>query len=127
MEEIEKENIETIEKHSVIYLENVKAPDPKHIQTCRDIDDGSYKIQRFSRTTFRGKTKTYLHLVALDNGVERGKEMVVSGYYIEEEIRKIEQEEELTKIRHHVICRLGMLKTNPNKRKFRTCTITYTP
>ena len=123
LEEIERETSEIIEQHSNISLENVKAPDAKHLQTCRDIEDGSYKILRFSKTIFRGKT--YLHLIAIVEGVQERKEIVVNGYYIEEEITKIEQQEELTNIKHPVICRLGMLKTNPNKRKFRTCTITY--
>ena len=125
LEEIERETSEIIEQHSNIFLENVKAPDAKHLQTCRDIEDGSYKILRFSETIFRGKTKTYLHLIAIVEGVQERKEIVVNGYYIEEKIKKIEQQEELTNIKHPVICRLGMLKTNPNKRKFRTCTITY--
>ena len=127
LEEIERETSEIIEQHSGIFLENVKAPDAKHLQTCRNIEDGSYKILRFSKTMFRGTTKTYLHLVAIVEGVLERKEIVVNGYYIEEEIKKIEQQEELTNIKHPVICRLGMLKTNPNKRKFRTCTITYNP
>ena len=125
LEEIERETSEIIEQHSNIFLENVKAPDAKHLQTCRDIEDGSYKILRFSKTIFRGKTKTYLHLIAIVEGVQERKEIVVNGYYIEEEIKKIEQREELMNIKHPVICRLVMLKTNPNKRKFRTCTITY--
>ena len=125
LEEIERETSEILEQHSNILLENVKAPDAKHLQICRDIEDGSYKILRFSKTIFRGKTKTYLHLIAIAEGVQERKEIVVNGYYIEEEIKKIEQQEELTNIKHPVICRLGMLKTNPNKRKFRTCTLTY--
>ena len=127
LEEIERETSEIIEQLSSIFLENVKAPDAKHLQTCRDIEDGSYKILRFSKTMFRGKTKTYLHLGAITEGVLERKEIVVNGCYIEEEIKKIEQQEELTNIKHPAICRLGMLKTNPNKRKFRTCTITYNP
>ena len=127
MDEIEQENTETIEQYSSIYLENAKTPNAEHLKICRDIDAGSYKIKRFSKTTFRGKTKTYIHIVALEDGKEGRNEMVVSGYYIEEEIRKIEKEEkDLTNIKHPAICRLGMLKTNPNKRKFRTCQIKYT-
>ena len=93
LEEIERETSEIIEQHSNIFLENVKAPDAKHLQTCRDIEDGSYKILRFSKTIFRGKTKTYLHLIAIVEGVQERKEIVVNGYYIEEEITKIEQQE----------------------------------
>ena len=123
--EIERETSEIIEQNGNIFLENVTAPDSKHLKTCRDIEEGSYKILKFSKTIFRGKTKTYLYLIALSEDLQERKEIVVTGFYIDEEIKKIEQREELTNIRHPVICRLGMLKTNPNKRKFRTCTITY--
>ena len=98
LEEIERETSEIIEQHSNIFLENLKAPDAKHLQTCRDIEDGSYKILKFSKTIYRGKTKTYLHLIAIVEGVQERKEIVVNGYYIEEEIKKIKQREELTNI-----------------------------
>ena len=51
--------------------------------------------------------------------------VIVCGYWIEEEIRKIEKENLLETLGTPVLCRLGILKTNPNKRKFRLCDIFF--
>ena len=120
---MEKEEEEIVEQHRSSYVENVELPKDVEKYVCRDIPEGSYKIQRISKTSFRGNRKTYLHLVSLLDGVPREEEeKIVSGWYIEEEWKRIEEK---GKIAHPAICRLGIAKTNPNKRKFRTCQIDH--
>ena len=122
IEKLEKEELENLQQHSTIFLEVVEIPKDKEKYICRDIEEGSYKIQRVSKAQFRGKDKIYLHLVLFQEDKIQGQEKIVTGYYIEEEWTKIEN---IKNIKHPVICRLGKLKTNVNKRKFRTCTIVY--
>ena len=125
LEKIEKESEEILEKYNTMFLENVPLPEDTEKYICRDIPEGSYKIQRTSILTFRGKPKIYLHLIALKNEEVDGEEKIVTGYYIEEEWKRLKNMLEGKKLTHPVICRLGMCKTNINKRKFRTCTIAY--
>ena len=123
LQDLEKETEEIVEQHRSAYIENVELPKDAEKHVCRDIPEGSYKIQRISKTSFRGKQKTYLHLASLlDGKIQEEEEKIVSGYYIEEEWKRIEEK---GKIAHPAICRLGIAKTNPNKRKFRTCQIDH--
>ena len=126
LDKIQKETEETIEKSKNAYLKEIKDIDPKQIHVCRDIEAGSYKIQAYSKTKFRGKNRTYIHIQPIDpEGKEKGETKILYGYWIEEEIQKIQQNTELEKIPNPVVCRLGITKTNPNKKKFRTCVIVY--
>ena len=127
LDRIQKETEETIEKSKNAYLKEIKEVDPKTVYTCRDIEDGSYEIHAYSKTTFRGKNRTYIHIQQIDkNGKEYGETKIVYRYWVEEEIQKIQQNIELDKIPHPIVCRLGLTKTNPSRKKFRTCTIVHT-
>ena len=120
---LEKEEEELNEKTQNFYLEETEPPEKaKYAHHCADIDKGEYRILSYSRSLFRGKTKTYLYIEKTDH---RGNPFLVWGHWIEEEFRKIEEKEDLNKIPQPVLCRLGMVRTTPNKKKARTCTICY--
>ena len=116
-----------MEESKKIFLECVDAPPTNKTKTCKEVDPGSYKILRFSKKEYKNKNKTFLHLTPIDDkGNETGGEEVIThGFHIEEEINRIEEQTKLNEIIKPVICRLGTLKTNHNKRKFRLCTIIY--
>ena len=120
---ITKEEEELNKKTENFYLEEIEPPEKaKDANKCADIDEGEYKIMSYSRSLFRGKTKTYLYLEKID---QPENPFLVWGHWIEEEIKKIEQKEDMDKIPQPVFCRLGMVRTTPNKKKARTCTICY--
>ena len=91
IEKLEKEELEILQKHNTIFLQEVEIPKDVEKYICRDIEEGSYKIQRFSKVHFRGKDKIYLHLDLLQEDKLQGEEKIVTGYYIEEEWKKIEE------------------------------------
>ena len=53
------------------------------------------------------------------------KQYLVTGYWIEEEVRKIEEVRKLSSLPLPIICRIGMFKTTPNKKRARTCSIQF--
>ena len=123
IEKLVKEEEELNEKTENFYLERIEPPEKaKDANKCADIDEGEYRIMSYSRSLFRGKTKTYLYLEKID---QPENPFLVWGHWIEEEIRKIEEKEDIDKIPQPVFCRLGMVRTTPNKKKARTCTICY--
>ena len=123
IEKFEREEEELTEKTQNLYLEEMEPPEKaKDSNKCADIDEGEYRVLSYSRSLFRGKTKTYLYLEKIDN---QGNPFLVWGHWIEEEFKKIEEKEDLDKIPQPVLCRLGMVKTTPNKKKARTCIIRY--
>ena len=120
----EKEE-ETRKETQNFYLEETEPPQKaKYAQRCADIEEGEYRILSFSRSLFRGKTKTYLYLEKTD---QPKNNFLVWGHWIEEEIKKIEEKEDnhISELIQPVFCRLGMSRTTPNKKKARTCTICY--
>ena len=123
IEKFEKEEEELNEKAQNFYLEETQAPEKaKDSNKCVDIDEGEYRILSYSRSLFRGKTKTYLYLEKTNH---QENPFLVWGHWIEEEFKKIEQKQDLNKIPHPVLCWLGMVKTTPNKKKARLCGINY--
>ena len=123
IEKILKEEKEVRQEAENLFLEKIEAPDKtKNADKCTDLEEGEYKIIAYSQTKYRGNTKTVLYVERLD---KTKKEYLVNGYWIEEEVKKIEENKKLNKIGKPVVCRLGMVKTTPNKRKARTCTICY--
>ena len=123
IEKILKEEEDIREETENLFLEEIQAPDKtKDADHCVDIEEGEYRILSYSRSKFRGKNKTFLY-------IERSKEpenkYLVCGHWIEEEIRKIEENKELSKIPKPIFCRLGIIKTTPNKKKARLCNICY--
>ena len=123
IEKILKEEKDLMEETENLFLEKIEAPDKtKNADKCTDLEEGEFKIIAYSQTTYRGKIKTFLHVKRLD---KTDGEFLVNGYWIEEGIKKIEENKKLNKIAKPVVCRLGMVKTTPNKRKARTCTICY--
>ena len=123
IEKILKEEEDLNKKTENLFLERVKAPGKtKDADHCTDIKEGEYKIISYSRTIYRGNIKTFLYLERIDQPENR---FLVWGHWIEEEIKKIEEKEELNKIAKPIFCRLGIVKTTPNKKKARTCAICY--
>ena len=123
IEKILKEEEDLNEKTENLFLEEIEAPDKtKNADHCINIEEGEFKILSYSRTIFRGKTKTFLYL---ERSNQPENKYLVWGHWIEEEIKKIEENKELNHIAKPVFCRLGMVKTTPNKKKARTCTICY--
>ena len=118
-----KEEEDLNEKTENFYLERIEAPEKtKDADKCTDIKEGEYKIISYSRTIYRGNIKTFLYLEEIDQPENK---FLVWGHWIEEEIKKIEEREELNKIAKPIFCRLGMVRTTPNKKKARTCAICY--
>ena len=125
LEKIREKEEETRKETQNFYLEETKPPQKaKYAQRCADIDEGEYKILSYSRSFFRGKEKTYLYLEKKD---QPKNNFLVWGHWIEEEINKIEEKEDtyISGLIQPVLCRLGMVRTTPNKKKARTCTIRY--
>ena len=123
IEKILKEEKDLMQKTENLFLEKIEAPDKtKNADKCTDLEEGEFKIIAYSQSTLRGKIKTFLHIERLD---KTPGEYLVNGYWIEEEVKKIEENKKSNKILKPVVCRLGMVKTTPNKRKARTCTICY--
>ena len=123
IEKLEKEEEETQEEAQNLYLEEIEPPEKaKDSCKCADIDEGEYRILSFSRSLFRGKTKTFIYI---EKTGKQGSPFLVWGHWIEEEFKRIEEKEDIKKIAQPVLCRLGMVRTTPNKKKARTCTILY--
>ena len=123
IQKILKEEEELNEKAQNLYLEEMEPPEKaKDSSKCADIDEGEYRILSYSRSLFRGKTKTFLYIEKVD---QPENPFLVWGHWIEEEFHKIEEKEDLDHIPQPVFCRLGMVRTTPNKKKARTCTICY--
>ena len=123
IKKILKEEEDLNEKTENLFLEEIEAPDKaKNADKCIDLEEGEFKILSYSRTIFRGKTKTFLYL---ERSNQPENKFLVWGHWIEEEIKKIEKKKELYHIAKPIFCRLGMVKTTPNKKKARTCTIRY--
>ena len=120
IEKFEREEEELNEKTQNLYLEEMEPPEKaKDSNKCADIDEGEYRILSYSRSLFRGKTKTFIYREKTDH---QGSPFLVWGHWIEEEFKRIE---DLDKVPHPVLCRLGMVRTTPNKKKARTCDISY--
>ena len=120
IEKFEREEEELNEKTQNLYLEEMEPPEKaKDSNKCADIDEGEYRILSYSRSLFRGKTKTFIYIEKTDH---QGSPFLVWGHWIEEEFKRIE---DLDKVPHPVLCRLGMVRTTPNKKKARTCDISY--
>ena len=123
IQKILKEEEDLNEKTENLFLEEIEAPDKaKNADKCIDIEEGEFKILSYSRTIFRGNKKTFLYL---ERSNQPENKYLVWGHWIEEEIKKIEENKELNHIAKPIFCRLGMVKTTPNKKKARTCTICY--
>ena len=123
IQKILKEEEDLNEKTENLFLEETEAPDKaKNADKCIDIEEGEFKILSYSRTIFRGNKKTFLYL---ERSNQPENKYLVWGHWIEEEIKKIEENKELNHIAKPIFCRLGMVKTTPNKKKARTCTICY--
>ena len=106
-----------------LLLKKIDPPENnKDCLRCVDIEEGEYKILAYAQYIFRGKTKTVLYMEELEN---TQKQYLVSGYWIEEEVRKIEENKKLSLLPLPVICRMGMFKTTPIKKRARTCSIQF--
>ena len=111
------------EKTGNLFLQKTETPNKINIGLkCIKMEEGEYRIIDYFQTTFRNKQKTFLHLESM---VDTKKEYLTSGYWIEEDVRKIEENRKLNTIPNPVVCRLGIVKTTPSKKKARTCTICY--
>ena len=106
-----------------LLLKKIDTPENSKDSThCVDIEEGEYKILAYAQNIFRGKTKTFLYLEEMEKSK---KQFLVSGYWVEEEVRKIEEVRKLSLLPLPIICRMGMFKTTPNKKRARTCSIQF--
>ena len=118
-----KEEEDFKEEKENLLLEKIEAPEKaKNADKCADVEEGEFNILGYTRKIFRGKIKTFLYLETIN---KPNNKFLVWGHWIEEEIKKIEKNKELNHIAKPAFCRLGMVKTTPNKKKARTCTICY--
>ena len=121
---ISKEEEDLNEETENLFLQEIQAPDKtKDANHCLEVEEGNYKVISYSRILYRGKTKTFLYIEAT-NQPEKNK-YLVWGHWVEEEIRKIEENKDLKELPKPVFCRFGIVRTTPNKKKARTCTISY--
>ena len=110
IQKILKEEEDLNEKTENLFLEEIEAPDKaKNADKCIDIEEGEFKILSYSRTIFRGNKKTFLYL---ERSNQPENKYLVWGHWIEEEIKKIEENKELNHIAKPIFCRLGMVKNN---------------
>ena len=90
-----KEEKDLNEKTENLFLEEIQAPDKtKNANHCLDIEEGEYKILSYSRTIYRGKPKTFLYL---ERSNQPENKYLVWGHWMEEEIKKIEENKDLKK------------------------------
>ena len=88
---------------------------------CTDIEEGEFFILAYTQILFKNKPKTFIFV----RWKNTNKRLYIYGYWIEEEIRKIEKNKKLNTIPYPIPCRIGKVKTTPSKKKARTCTICY--
>ena len=116
----EKKLIRETENKFITYIEP-KKDITKTSSKCLDIEEGEFFIIAYSRIIFKNKQKTFILVRRINSNIN----FYVQGYWIEEEIKKIEKEQKLNTIPLPVPCRLGKIKTTPSKKKARTCTICH--
>ena len=125
LEKIEKEQEEANNKYNKILLQYVPLTEGDTKFWCREINEGTYIVERVTDTFYGKKPLIYLHIIPLQNKTNE-KEKIVKGHFIEEEWRKFINKLNGEKPTHPIICRLGICKTEPkSKRKFRTCCLEY--
>ena len=120
---ISKEEEDLNEETESLFLQETQAPEKtKDANPCLKVEEGNYKVLSYSRTLYRGKTKTFLYIEAANQPENK---YLVWGHWMEEEIRKIEENKNLKELPKPIFCRFGIIRTTPNKKKARTCTISY--
>ena len=120
---ISKEEEDLNEETENLFLQEIQAPDKtKDANHCLEVEEGNYKVISYSRILYRGKTKTFLYIEATNQPENK---YLVWGHWVEEEIKKIEENKDLKELPKPVFCRFGIVRTTPNKKKARTCTISY--
>ena len=116
----ENNTLKNIENKFVTYIEYVKEIN-KNAYKCVDLEEGDYFILAYSQTTFKNNLKTFVLL----RKIKGKKTFYVSGYWLEQEIKKIEDKERLSTLPYPVPLHFGKIKTTPSKKKARTCIICY--
>ena len=100
------------------------APPATKTGHCSDLPPGEYLCARYAVATFRGAARFVLFLVPSENG-ERStdeEERPTTGHFLEAAVVAHGGAEGLAKARGPLLCRLGDLRTTPNKKKARLAT-----
>ena len=85
---------------------------------CIDLAQGQYICKEYTTIVFRKKTKTILFLVPIDENREPTTDIVVPvhDHFLEKEVERIG---ELQNLLQPIVCRVGIEKTTPQKKKDR--------
>lgn len=102
-------------------LQEIPMPPKNTIQKMEDILPGTYTCNRFASSLFRGKHRTILVLE------KEEIEYPAYGYFLEKEIDLLGGTEELRKSRSYFVCKVGDVRTTPNKRKCRIVSVVSIP
>ena len=103
----------------------VPAPKPKDTRKTLVLDPGEYIATRYATTTYRGSPRTILFLVpANENGeATTDVETPAFGHFLEREIGGLGGIEALQKAYAPLRCRLGEIRTTPQKKKDRLASL----
>lgn len=101
-----------------------ESPAPKNNDTKKALylQPGEYICQRYARTNFRNRKRTILFLLPIGEDLEptTDEEIPTYGYFLEKELEALGNFEEVLQKREKPFhCRIGKVKTTPQKKKDR--------
>ena len=108
-------SIEVVEKEKIL----LEIPVPEKQRLCKmvDVPEGTYTCKRFASTIFRSIHRTIL---VLEKDEE---EFPTYGFFLEQEIEILGGIDALRSTSKFLVCKVGCIRTTPNKRKCRTISI----
>ena len=111
--EQEEKQAETLET-----MYETEAPNKKDWKKTIDLAPGQYLCRRYADTLFRGNTKTIRFLLPTDENGEptTDAEIPTHGHFLEKEVERIG---DLQKVLQPIVCKVGIEKTTPQKKKDR--------
>ena len=114
-------------KERECFIQKATCPKPKDAISSKDVEEGTYIINRIAEGLFAKQKRTYLFILpANEEGIPNcTEEIVVYGYFIEKEMEKYGGMEELLKIPSPIFCKFGILAVNPSKKKHRKINIVF--
>ena len=116
---LEKEHEEK-QTEALETLHTTTTPNQKDWKKAIDLAPGQYLCRRYATTVFRGNTKTILFLLPTDENGEptTDVEMPTHGHFLEKEVERIGMET-LRESLQPIVCKVGIEKTTPQKKKDR--------
>ena len=109
-EEKQSETLETLYKTTT--------PNQKDWKKVMDLAPGQYLCRRYATTVFRGNSKTILFLLPIDENGEptTDAEIPTHGHFLEKEVERVGA---LQEVLQPIVCKVGIEKTTPQKKKDR--------